>query len=78
MTNRQRYDQIFIDTLKLAAEELPAARQGETEAWDSLGQMGLIAALEDAFDIELEPEEILGLDSYTAGAELLRARGIEL
>lgn len=32
--------------------------QQNCEAWDSMGQLNLVADLEDAFDISLEPEEI--------------------
>lgn len=32
--------------------------QKTCEAWDSMGQLNLVAELEDAFDISLEPEEI--------------------
>lgn len=32
--------------------------QKTCEAWDSMGQLNLVAELEDSFDISLEPEEI--------------------
>ena len=32
--------------------------QATCPAWDSMGQLNLVAELEDAFDISLEPEEI--------------------
>jgi acyl carrier protein len=33
-------------------------------AWDSMGQLNLVAELEDAFDISLEPEEIGEMRNY--------------
>ena len=38
--------------------------QATCPAWDSMGQLNLVAELEDAFDISLEPEEIGEMKSY--------------
>lgn len=38
--------------------------QKNCEAWDSMGQLNLVAELEDAFDISLEPEEIGEMKCY--------------
>ena len=46
-------------------------------AWDSVGHMRLVAALETEFDIMLETDEVLGLDSFTKAVEILRTHGVE-
>ncbi|MEE3466924.1 MAG: acyl carrier protein [Eubacterium sp.] len=46
--------------------------------WDSVGHMDLVAEIEDAFDIMLETEEIIGLDSYAKGLEVLRAHDVSI
>ena len=38
--------------------------QSTCPAWDSMGQLNLVAELEDAFDISLEPEEIGEMKSF--------------
>jgi acyl carrier protein len=38
--------------------------QKTCEAWDSMGQLNLVAELEDAFNISLEPDEIATMKSY--------------
>ena len=38
--------------------------QKNCEAWDSMGQLNLVAELEDAFDVSLEPEEIGEMKCY--------------
>ena len=38
--------------------------QATCPAWDSMGQLNLVAELEDAFDISLEPEEIGEMKSF--------------
>ncbi len=38
--------------------------QSTCESWDSMGQLNLVAELEDAFDIIFEPEEMAMMKSY--------------
>ena len=44
--------------------------QAVTE-WDSVGHMTLIAALEDAFDIMMDTDDIIDFSSYEKGKEIL-------
>ncbi len=46
-----------------------ASNQDNTENWDSMHQLLLVAELEDAFDLSLEPEEIAEMRSV---ADILR------
>jgi acyl carrier protein len=45
--------------------------------WDSVGHMGLIAALEDAFDVLLDTDDIIELNSYEKGKEILLKYGVK-
>lgn len=47
-------------------------------AWDSVGHMQLIAALEEAFDIMLEMDDIIDLSSFEKGKEILKKYNVEL
>ena len=47
------------------------------ERWDSIGQMSLMAIIEDEFQIEFEPDEIIAFTSYQAGLDILRKHNIE-
>lgn len=51
MTNLEKYVQAFVDSLEVAAGQVETLKYGESDQWDSVGHMKLIAALEDAFDI---------------------------
>lgn len=51
--------------------------QKSCDAWDSLGQLNLVAELEDNFDITLEPEEIGTMKSYEDIIRILKTKGIE-
>ena len=40
------------------------------EEWDSIGHMGLIAALEEEFNISFETDDIVEFSSYKKGIEI--------
>jgi acyl carrier protein len=46
--------------------------------WDSLRQVNIILAVEEAFDITLTTAEIMQLQSVGALAEVLRGRGLDV
>ena len=72
MTNREKYDQIFIDSFSITPDQLNDGLVYQSvEQWDSIGHMGMIAALEEAFDIMLETDDIIDFGSYTKGIEIL-------
>ena len=48
------------------------------ESWDSIGHMQMIAELEDAFEIELEMDDIIDFSSYKKGFEILEKYGIKI
>ena len=51
--------------------------QSTCEAWDSMGQLNLVAELEDAFDVSLEPEEIGTMKSYDDIICILKEKGVK-
>ena len=51
--------------------------QATCESWDSMGQLNLVAELEDTFDISLEPEEIGTMKSYDDIVRILKDKGVE-
>ncbi len=71
MTNYEKYLKVFTETFGVSEEDAANLEyQGITE-WDSVGHMGLIAALEDAFDIMLDTDDIIDFNSYEKGKEIL-------
>ena len=61
----------FITTFEVTEEQLADLKYQDIEAWDSVGHMGLIAVLEDAFDIMMDTDDIIDFSSYEKGKELL-------
>lgn len=71
MTNEEKYTQVFMQVFDLDADAVNTLEFQAIPAWDSVGHMGLVAALEEAFDIMLEPDDIVDLNSFAKGKELL-------
>ena len=71
MTNIEKYNQAFVDAFDIDEKDAESMEFNKSEGWDSVGQMKLVAAFEDAFDIMLETEDIIGINSYNKGKEVL-------
>lgn len=78
MTIKERYDKVFVETLALDSTQLnDALIYNSVPAWDSVGHMTLMAALEAEFDIMMETDDIIGFSSYSKGMEILDHYGVQ-
>lgn len=73
MTNLEKYNQAFIESLEVTEDQLNGLQYQQIPNWDSVGHMGLIAAIEDAFDIMMDTDDLIDLSSYEKGKEILAA-----
>ena len=71
MSNLEKYNKAFTETFEITEDKLPGLKYQDIEAWDSVGHMSLVAALEDAFDIMMDTDDIIDLSSYEKGKEIL-------
>lgn len=71
MTNLEKYNKVFTETLEISEDKLADLKYQGTELWDSVGHMTLVAAIEEAFDIMMETDDIVDLSSYEKGKEIL-------
>ncbi|MCD7789895.1 MAG: acyl carrier protein [Bacteroides thetaiotaomicron] len=71
MTNLEKYNAAFMESLEVTADQLPGLEYQQVPNWDSVGHMGLIASLEEAFDIMMDTDDIIDLSSYEKGKEIL-------
>lgn len=78
MNNLETYKNIFIKTFEITEEQLAGLSYQGIKEWDSVGHMGLIAALEDAFDIMMDTDDIIDLSSFEKGKEILKKYKVEL
>lgn len=78
MTNKEKYDNTFKETFEISDAELGTSLEYQSiEAWDSVGHMALMAALEDEFDIMLEMDDIVDFGSYETGIKTLEKYGVK-
>jgi acyl carrier protein len=77
MSNIEKLREAFVEGLEIPVEEVENATMESVDKWDSIGQMSLIAIIEDAFDIEFEPEEVMRFTSFFAGVDILKNHNIE-
>jgi len=78
MTNIEKYNQAFMEIFDVTTSDLEGLKYKSIPAWDSVGHMSLIAAIEEAFDIEILTDDIVDLSSYEKGKEIISRMGIEL
>lgn len=71
MNNLEKYNKAFMDSFEITEDQLPGLKYQDIPAWDSVGHMGLIAALEEAFDIMIDTDDIIDFNSYEKGKEIL-------
>ncbi|CAP56951.1 acyl carrier protein [Gluconacetobacter diazotrophicus] len=77
MSNREKYDTVFMETFGIGSEDLNADLQYQSiRAWDSVGHMALVAALEETFDIMLEMDDVVDFGSYETGFDTLKKYGV--
>jgi len=78
MNNKQKYDQVFIESFSISETVLAGdLLYNSIPEWDSVGHMGMIAGLENAFDIMMETDDIIDFSSYKKGFEILAKYDVE-
>ncbi len=78
MSNKEKYVEAFVESLDVTEDQLKGLEYQGVPSWDSVGHMGLIAAIEDAFDIQFETDDIIEFNSFEKGIELLKNYDIEI
>jgi len=72
LTNREKYDRVFMECFHLAKEMLNESLVYQSvPTWDSVGHMAMIAALEERFEIMIETDDVIDFGSYLKGKEIL-------
>ena len=79
MNNIEKYNKVFIDCFSVTEDVLNENFTYQcVPAWDSVGHMSMVAALEDVFGIMMETEDIIELGSYTIGIDKLKKYGVDI
>ena len=74
MENIEKYINAFVNAFSVDSEQAKTLKYQEIPAWDSVGHMGLMARMEDAFGIMMEPDDIIDFSSFEKGKEILSTK----
>jgi acyl carrier protein len=67
----------FIESLGLPADaDVDGLTYRGIKQWDSVAHMQLVSAIEAAFDLMLETDDVLGMSSYDKAKEIVRKHGV--
>lgn len=79
MSNLEQLNNIFCEVFGIEPSVLGEGfDHNSVDGWDSVRQLSLTSSIEDAFDIMLDPEDILSCNSYVGAKEILKKYEIEL
>jgi acyl carrier protein len=77
--NKSGYNDAFAEGLGVELKDINEDLEfNSIEEWDSIGHMGLIAALEESLDISFETDDIVEYSSYKKGIEILKKYNVEI
>lgn len=75
MTNLEKLNQIFCEVYSVEESALnDDFINTNVETWDSIHQLSMVAAIEDAFDLMMDAEDILEMTSYNNAKQLLASK----
>ena len=65
------YNNAFTESFGISEDKLSGLKYQDILEWDSVGHMALMSSIEEAFDIEMEIDDIIDFSSYQKGKEIL-------
>lgn len=77
MTNLEKLAKVFADTFGISEAETKGLQYQGIEAWDSVGHMTLVAAIEDEFEIQMDTDDIIDMSSFEKAQEILAKYDIQ-
>jgi len=76
MTLRDRLAGVFVTALELPpSSDVQHLRQWTDPEWDSMGHAALVTAIEGEFGVELDPDDVVAVDSFEAAVGVLERLG---
>ena len=74
----RRLRQVFVATLDLDdGIDVEHLRYQDIPAWDSIGHMSLVVAIEDEFDVQLDTDQVIDMSSFAIALDILRTLGAD-
>lgn len=79
MSNLEKLNELFCSVFGVEVAKLTVDFKRENvENWDSVRQLSLTNGMEDAFDIMLDPEDIIACTSYDNAKAVLAKYEIDI
>jgi len=75
-SNLTKYINAFVDNFEIDASLVESLEYQSIQDWDSVGHMGLIAHLEEAFNIQIEMDDVIDINSFKKGMDILKKYGV--
>ncbi|MFD6070996.1 acyl carrier protein [Amycolatopsis lurida] len=64
--------EVFVEALDLDGDvDVENLKYRDIEAWDSVGHMALIAAIEDEFDVEFDTDQVIDMSSFKVAVDMV-------
>ena len=78
MSNKQKYQDIFIKSLSIETKKFnEKIKYNDIPEWDSIGHMTLMSGLEEGFNITIDTDDIVDFSSFKKGFEILEKYGVK-
>jgi acyl carrier protein len=74
MNNIEKYEKLLCECFEIDRNQLKGLKYQDVAAWDSVGHMALITAIEEAFDLMMETDDIIDFSSYEKGLIILEKK----
>ncbi|WP_328446352.1 MULTISPECIES: acyl carrier protein [unclassified Amycolatopsis] len=64
--------EVFVEALDLDTDvDVENLKYRDLEAWDSVGHMALVAAIEDEFDVEFDTDQVIDMSSFKVAVDMV-------
>ena len=78
MSNADKLRHLFCTVLEVPEDVVDGLTYNSVSAWDSVGHMQLIAAIEKEFSLTFDTQDIFDFDSFKKGMEIIGKHGVKV
>ncbi|RZQ62057.1 acyl carrier protein [Amycolatopsis suaedae] len=65
--------EVFVEALDLDGDvDVENLKYRDIEAWDSVGHMALVAAIEDEFDVQFDTDQVIDMSSFKVAVDMVK------
>ncbi|AXB45889.1 acyl carrier protein [Amycolatopsis albispora] len=73
MAVQEKLKEVFVEALQLEdGVDVENLKYRDIEAWDSVGHMALVAAIEDEFDVQFDTDQVIDMSSFKVAVDMVK------